>query len=61
MKEVTRMYLRCVVIELWILLYILLLINNIIYVYISIKMLKTLKNYAVMLRLVSDIFRMTKV
>jgi len=44
------MYLRCVVIELWILLYILLLI--IIYIYINVK---TLKNYALMLRLLSDI------
>ena len=54
MKEVTRMCLRCVVIERWILLYILLLI--IIYIYISVKKLKTLKIYAVMLRLVSDVF-----
>jgi len=44
------MYLRCVVMELWILLYILL--QN---MYISVK---TLNNYAVMLHLVSDIFPM---
>jgi len=54
MKEIIRVYLRCVVIELWILLYILLLITK----YISVKTLKTLNNYAVMLRLVSDIFPM---
>ena len=54
MNEVTRMYLRCVVIELWIFLYILLLITK----YMSFKILKTLKNYAVMLHLVSDIFPM---
>ena len=52
MKVVTRMYLRSVVIELWILLYILLL--NIKY-YINVN---TLKNYAVMLRLLSDIIPM---
>ena len=39
------MYLKCVVIELWILLYILLLVTK--YIYISVKTLKTLKNYAV--------------
>jgi len=52
MKEVTRMYFRCVIIKLWILLYILLL--NIKY-YINVN---TLKNYAVMLRLLSDIIPM---
>ena len=31
MKEVTRVYLRCVVVELWILLYILLLITKYVY------------------------------
>jgi len=49
------MYLRYVVIELWIILYILLLITK--YV-CNVKTLKTLKTYAVMLRLVSDIFLM---
>jgi len=60
MKEVTRMYLRCGVLERWILLYIY------IYIYIvanyktcvSVKTLQTLKNYAVMLHLVSDVFPM---
>jgi len=47
------MYLRCVVMELWILLYILL--QN---MYISVKTLKKLNNYAGMLHLVSDIFPM---
>jgi len=55
MKEVTRMYLSCVVIELWMLLYILLLITKYVYKRSNVK---TLKNYAVMLRLVSDVFPM---
>jgi len=41
--------------ELWILLHIFLLLQNI---YISVKTLKTLKNYAVMLQLVSDFLPM---
>jgi len=49
------MYFRCVVMELWILLHIFLLLQNI---YISVKTLKTLKNYAVMLQLVSDFLPM---
>ena len=56
MKEVRHMYSRCVVIELWILLYIYCcLLQN---MYICVKTLKTLKTYAVMLRLVNDIFPM---
>ena len=55
MKEVTRMYLRCVVIGRWILLYILLLIIK--YVYKS-QNVKNIKNYTVMLRLVSGVFAM---
>ena len=49
------MYLSCVVIELWMLLYILLLITKYVYKRSNVK---TLKNYAVMLRLVSDVFPM---
>ena len=49
------MYLRCVVIGRWILLYILLLIIK--YVYKS-QNVKNIKNYTVMLRLVRDIFPM---
>ena len=50
MKEVTRTYLRCVVIE-----YILLLIIKYVYKRYNVK---NIKNYAVMLRSVSDIFPM---
>jgi len=44
-------YLRCVVTERWIFLYILLLIIK---YYIRVKTLKPLKNYAIMLHLLSD-------
>ena len=57
MKEVTRTYLRYVVIELWILLYIYILLLITKYVYNRLNV-KNIKNYAVMLRLVSDVFPM---
>jgi len=45
MKYVKRMYLRCVVIELWILLYIFLLITK--YIHMR-KNVENIKNHAVM-------------
>ena len=52
----TYVFEMCCYRQRWILLYILLLIIK--YIYISVKALKTLKNYTIMLRLVSDIFPM---
>jgi len=56
MKEVTRVYLRCVFIELGTLLYILLLIIKYVYKRYNVK---TIKNYSKILRLFIDLVPMS--